>query len=206
MKALYLDTETTGFKPGQITQLAIIEDDGVNIKGYNYFFTVKHMEPGAIEACGRDENWYAKYSNGLEFKDLAAEIIRLFENSGVVAHNLKFDENFLSAEFWRADIVFKPTYRVDTMEMFTPIMKLPNVKKKYAGEYKYPKLCELTEWLNIDDNKILEFSQQIFGNEDGTNSGFHDARFDTTAMYVACKVYGDRVNNTNTWINRFCKL
>ena len=65
---------------------------------------------------------------------------------------------------------------------------------------------ELTEWLNIDDNKILEFSQQIFGNEDGTNSGFHDARFDTTAMYVACIVYGDRVNNTNTWINRFCKL
>ena len=49
--------------------------------------------------------------------------------------------------------------------------------------YKYPKLSELTAFFGITDLEILEESKKIFG----SGCGYHDSRFDTTAVYLAMK-------------------
>ena len=47
--------------------------------------------------------------------------------------------------------------------------------------YKYPKLNELCAFLNITDYEIQQKVNEIFG----TSAGYHDARFDTVALYLA---------------------
>ena len=47
--------------------------------------------------------------------------------------------------------------------------------------YKYPKLNELTAFMGITDKQILTEAERLFG----CSCGYHDARFDTTALYLA---------------------
>jgi DNA polymerase-3 subunit epsilon len=202
MKKVFLDTETTGFAPGQIGQLSmIIEEDNGEVEAKNYFFDIDYITPGAQEACGRDLDFYKQASNGKKFADYATEIYDILKDAMIVAHNEKFDENFLSTEFWRQNILFTPAARFDTMTYFVNICKLPGRN----GKYKNPKLEELVDTFSIDKEKVGKYSIQLFGNDDSTNKGFHDARYDTTSMYVAFRVYGDVVNETNSWMNAFCK-
>ena len=65
------------------------------------------------------------------------------------------------------------------MKKTTPICKLVG---RRSG-YKYPKLSELTCFLGISDSQILLETKKLFGN----GVGFHDARFDTVAVYLAMK-------------------
>ena len=47
--------------------------------------------------------------------------------------------------------------------------------------YKYPKLSELCAFFNVTDAEISKKSEELFG----SLSNYHDARFDTTAVYLA---------------------
>lgn len=64
----------------------------------------------------------------------------------VVGHNLDFDYNIVGAEFIRCGmenpLPAKPRY--DTMLKSVPVCKLPG---KRLGEYKWPKLSELYQYL-----------------------------------------------------------
>ncbi len=204
MKKVFLDTETTGLKPGQIGQLSmIIEYDDSKIEAKNYFFNIDYIEDGAAEVCGRDLEFYKKASNGKCFKDYKLEILEILKDSLLIAHNEKFDENFISTEFWREDIIFKPAQRFCTMEYFRDIIKL--LPGRYGHKYKNPKLSELVNYFNIDEDKVKKYSVQLFGNDDSTNTGFHDARYDTTSMFVAFCIYRDSLNNSTKWKDAFSK-
>ena len=65
------------------------------------------------------------------------------------------------------------------MKYFTNICKIPH----YRGYgYKWPRLEELTQFFNINDNEILKETENIC---DCKDVGNHDARFDTGATYLA---------------------
>ena len=200
MKRVFLDTETTGLAPGQIAQLSlIIEEDGKELVTKNYFFDIDYITSGAEEVCGRGVDFYKEASGGRVFKDDMAEILELLSDATLIAHNLKFDENFISTEFWRQSIVFKPKDRLCTMEFFKDKCKILN----RFGKIKNPKLEELIDYFKIDKDKVNAYTKQLFG--EGNNVGFHDARYDTTSMYVAFKIYCDILHNTKDWTNVFCK-
>ena len=204
MKRVFLDTETTGLAPGQIGQLAmIVELDDGSLRAFNYFFDIDYLEDGAAKACGRDLDFYKKASNGKKFADYKTELLNILTDSTLIAHNEEFDEKFLSASFWREDIIFKPADRFCTMNFFRDIVKL--TPGKYGHKYKNPKLSELIEYFNIDENKVQQYSVQLFGNDDNTNIGFHDARYDTTAMFVAFCIYRESTNNQDNWRRAFTK-
>lgn len=199
MKKVFLDTETSGLAPGQIGQLAYIEetDDGI-ITGKNYFFDIDYVTRGAEEVTGRNVDFYKQSSNGKKFGDFSEELLSVFNGATLIAHNLKFDENFISAEFWRLGIVFKPTDRFDTMTYFSNVCKLPG---RVSGQYKDPKLVELVDYFNINTKMIEKYATQLFGID---TSNFHDAMYDTTAMFVAFQLYREKLHGTSEWANIFC--
>jgi len=203
-KLVYLDTETTDLKPGQIGQLSLIIEDNGNIRAKNYFMKVKSMAEGAAKVTHRDVAFYEKVSEGKEFKDYADEIFDELKDATIIAHNEKFDENFISTEFWRLDKIFKPSGTFCTMEFFKPIMQMPNKYRKYKSPYKNPKLEELVDWLKIDPDKVQKYTQQLFNMSE--NTLYHDAMYDTTSMFIAVHVYKEKnEGNVGDWHKAFVK-
>ena len=86
---------------------------------------------------------------------------------------------FLRAEFERLNLTLPIKNEFCSMKGTTPICK---IKGKRVG-YKYPKLSELLAHYNIQDYEILRDAEKLFG----CSCGYHDARFDTVAVYLAMK-------------------
>ncbi len=183
MKLLFLDTETTDRSPGQVCQLTYIiydtEAKTDKVKGKNFFFSVNFMSESAYKVHGLDIDTLKTLSGNLSFKDLHKLFKKdLIESDFIIGHNVNFDISFLTKEFDRLDLEFKPKNLFCSMNYFKPILKL----KSSNGSIKSPKLSELLEYLKISDESILDNTKKLFSSED---TYFHDARFDTTALYLS---------------------
>ena len=177
---LFFDTETTGLFPGRIIQLSYIMTDGENTASKNFFFGVSYIEPSATMVHGFTVEKIQKLSGGKTFSCDIDEIYDDFLSADlIVAHNVKFDIGFLIAEFNYQDRIFRYKESFDTMKAFTPIMKMERANHK---GYKYPKLGEMCEFLDIYPYDITRKSIELFGSDD---VGGHDARYDTTALYLS---------------------
>ncbi len=175
---IYLDTETSGLRPGQICQLSYVMQDKNGVKAKNFFFTVDSVEYGALMVHGFSVEKLKVLSGGKRFIERVDEIKLDLENADlVVAHNLSFDMMFLRAEFERLGVPLYIKNEFCSMKNMTPVCKLTG---RRLG-YKYPKLSEMTAYFRISDYEIGLTTKEIFGDE----VGFHDARFDTTALYLA---------------------
>lgn len=199
---VYLDTETTGFVPGQIAQLSYIIEDDFGVKAKNFYFSVKHMDEDASRVTGKTVKDYEILSNGKTFWDYIDEIAEDINGKTWVAHNMKFDLNFLSMEFWRCGYTAKPLNTLCTMKYFKDIVKIPY--KNNLNKFKNPKLEEVISSFSINKNEVLKLSKQLFNSDD--DSAYHDSRFDTTAMWVAVVLHRIKDNtdeNSVAWRNRF---
>lgn len=177
---LYFDTETTGLMPGRIIQLSYILDDGAEAKGKNFYFAVDYIEPSAVAVHGISVEKLKILSDGKTFSDYQDEIYDDFSSAGlIVAHNAPFDIGFLIAEFRYLDRIFRYNESLDTMRFFTPVMKL---KRSSSASYKYPKLSELINYAEVFPYDVSRASEKLFS---VTCPDFHNAVFDTTAMYLA---------------------
>lgn len=202
VKNVFFDVETTGLRPGQICQLSfIVENEWKIEQAKNYFFTVDTMEEGAQKVHGMSKEWLADKSGGLTFKDIYKEVHQVFKEGRIIAHNVKFDEMFISMELWRVGISFRPADRQCTMEFLKDVIKIP-ARGRRQGKYKRPSLSEVVNYFDIDTNKIMAYSQQLFGAGD---VGFHDSRFDTTAIYVATNIYREKQSGGTEWQKTFCR-
>ena len=203
MKKIFFDTETSGLTPGQIGQLSlIIQEDDNEAYGKNYFFQIDSIEEGAAAVTGRNIEFYKEASKGKKFKDCANELLELIKDGVLIGHNVKFDENFLTTEFWRENILFKPTQTFCTMEYFRDIIKIP-YKYKSKNLYKNPKLSDLVRYYSIDEHKISDYCEQLFKYTEDLR--YHDARYDTTAMFIAFNIYNDSIMGIDSWKRVFTK-
>lgn len=176
---LYFDTETTGLRPGQICQLSYILQDKKGIVAKNFFFSVDSVEYGAFLVHGLSVEKLKELSKGKRFCDFFDEIDLDFANANlIIAHNVNFDTSFMRKEYENLSKTFYMNKDFCSMKKSTPICKLP---RKSGVGYKYPKLNELCEFLDITSNEICNFSNEIFD----SNCGYHDARFDVSALYLA---------------------
>lgn len=208
MDFVFLDTETTGLSPGNIAQLSMIVSSNGSITNVkNYFFEIDYITQGAEKTCGRGVEFYKEASKGLRFKDKAEEIYNVLKDSIIVCHNANFDENFLSTEFWRLNMIYKPGGKFDTMEYFRDICQIPFKYASKHGKWKNPKLEEVVDYLCIDKERVKEYTAQLFHLDPSIDKiDSHDAMYDTTSLFVAFQVQGERINKaSNTWISRFCK-
>ncbi len=175
---IYFDTETTGLYPGQICQLSYVLQEKESVVAKNFFFSVSYMPQEVVKVHGFTKERLLDLSKGKTFSDHVDEIRKDFENADViVSHNINFDCMFMRAEFERLGGIFKYKELFCSMKKFTPVCKL---KRSDGVRYKYPRLNELTEFLDIYEYDITKKTKEIFG----VYVGGHDARFDTTALYL----------------------
>ena len=174
---IFVDTETTDYRPGQIAQLAYILADGDTVTGAgNYYFAVEYMSPGAEEVHGLSEELLWRLSDGRTFAEQVDFFRGHFEGRMLVAHNAQFDLSFLDAEFSRCGLKFRPKGVFCTMLSSTSICGIPGPRG-----YKWPRLDEAVQCLDIPTEEVSAFTETLFG---GSRSGFHDARFDAAAVYL----------------------
>ena len=124
------------------------------------------------------------------------EIQKDFDSADViVAHNVNFDFSFLRKEFESCGKIFYAQESFCTMKKSVPVCKIP--RANHRG-YKYPKLCELCAYLGISDDLINQTTKTLFGKQ----VGYHDARFDTTALYLALVkgVDSEQMDYSKQWI------
>lgn len=183
---LYFDTETTGLYPGQICQLSYVMQTKNSISAKNFFFTVDSMEYGAFMVHGFSIEKLNKLSNGKRFEHHFNEIEKDFLSASVlVSHNTAFDFSFMRNEFERLGETFFVKDEFCTMKNATPVCK---ILRSNGKSYKYPKLSELTCFLGISDQEILNTAKRLFG----AQTGYHDARFDTSAVYLISNTAFDK--------------
>jgi DNA polymerase-3 subunit epsilon len=152
---------------------------GNKINEKNFFFSVDFVEYGAFMVHGFSVEKLKALSRGKRFFDCFDEIEQDFLNAEkIIAHNTSFDFMFLRAEFENANRFFDSSKGFCSMKNSVPICKLS--RSNHRG-YKYPRLSELCHYLEITDSQILDKTEEIFGE----NCGYHDARFDTTALFLS---------------------
>ncbi len=191
MKVLYFDTETTGLsadakyidgeiRKGQICQLTyIILENSRFYKAKNLYFSVDYIEKSAEYVHHLSVDLLRKYSKGKKFIDYADEIYADFTDVDlIVAHNLAFDHKFMTAEFSRINMSFDYKKCMCSMRAFCPILKLPGRNPRC---YKNPSLKELADYYGIDDDYVIGYVKNLFGN----TASAHDARFDTVKLMFA---------------------
>ena len=176
---IYLDTETTSLSPGNVCQLSYIMQNGNKVRGKNFYFSVDQMDYFAEQVHGLSIEKLKKLSNGKTLKDNVQEILEDFSNASLlVAHNATFDINYLRHDFEQIGYEFPEKEVFCTMKNTMCICKIPKAK---GNGYKYPKLKEMCAFFGVDDQVVLHYTKKAFGD----SLGFHDARFDTMAMFLA---------------------
>ena len=176
---LFLDTETTGLYPGNICQLAYVTEDVRGVRAKNYFFTVDRMDYGAFAVHGLSVRLLRELSEGRRFIDNIDEIADDIDAADViVTHNSSFDFMFLRAEFENCGRPFSFKESFCSMKNAVSLCKLP--RSRGTG-YKYPKLSEFCSYCGVDDYDVKMASVKLFGE----SANYHDARFDTCALYLA---------------------
>lgn len=176
---LYFDTETTGLHPGQICQLSYILQSQESVKCKNFFFSVDYVDPSAMMVHGFSKQKLFELSNGKKFEHFFDEINADFISAdAVVAHNTAFDFSFMRAEFERMNEIFKVNNEFCSMKNTTALCCL---MRSSGRGYKYPKLSELCNFLGVSEVDIQKATNEFYGQ----NIAFHDARFDSTAVYLA---------------------
>ena len=180
---LYFDTETTSLHPGQICQISYVMQTQNSIDAKNFFFSVDSVDFSAQMVHGFSTEKLSYLSGGKRFIDYFEEIDRDFYSADVViSHNTAFDFSFMRAEYERLGMIFKTKSEFCSMKKSTPILKL---KRSNGAGYKYPKLSELCACLSISDEEIMQACGKLFG----ADVGYHDARFDTSALFLSMNKY-----------------
>ncbi|SDB96446.1 3'-5' exonuclease [Geotoga petraea] len=180
---LVFDTETTGLHPGNICQLSYIINNEKEEIAKNFFFTVDYIEPGAKRVHGFTEEKLIELSGGSTFKDFLPEIEEDFKRvDTIIAHNINFDLRFLKAEFENYGKEFNYNNSMCSMRRFTDICKIPNYNNRGLGRFKWPSLFELTKFMGIKRKDLVKETKRLFKDP---RSKFHDARYDTVAVYLS---------------------
>lgn len=162
---LIFDTETTGFpikglsaehpKQARVLQLAAIQLNE-NFDEVHSLYTLiklpvgKVIDEGAFKAHGK--TWEMCNDNGRQVEHVMGEFSIMQHLSPYhIAHNIKFDKGLIKIEMDRIGSGYTETNipkEICTMELMTPICKLPHLKRNSFGtSYKWPKLKEAYKFI-----------------------------------------------------------
>ena len=159
MKVLIFDTETSGLNAGYnvILQLSyqIVETaDWHIIKEVCHYFPWPGNEwrvsEEAIAVNGLTKDYLSKQQLSNRQEALSEFVQDKDSVDLIVAHNLEFDKKFIIADCKEANVKYAASgweFCYDTMKRTTSYCAIP---KPFGNGYKWPKLSELADCLDID--------------------------------------------------------
>jgi len=153
---LFFDTETTGLPRNwnapvsdlsnwpRLVQIAwlLYDADGKKISGQDYIIKPQGFTIPQDAARIHGITTERANNNGVSLKAALEDFSGVLERASyLVAHNIRFDEKIVGAEFLRVGLSHKlpQTRKICTMTATTDYCKLPG----NYGDYKWPKLAEL---------------------------------------------------------------
>lgn len=179
MRILVFDTETSGLDPQwnvilQLSYQIVDSDSWATIKTVNHYFAwpdnKARVSEGAISVNGLTEDVLS--GKHLSNRKAALEEFVADKDSCdlLVAHNLDFDKKFIIASCREEGVKFANSGWVqsyDTMKRMTNYCQIP---KDWGSGYKWPKLTELADCLDIvyshislhDSSNDVELTKQCF--------------------------------------------
>ena len=179
MRTIIFDTEANGYKDEQICQLSYIMRENGEHTSKNFYFSVSSMNPYAQKVHGLSKAKLDELSSGKRFYHSYVEIFDDFSKADLlIGHNVASDISRLRLELFRCDAILRPPKTLCTMKFFNNALKLSNKD----GKKKYPKLSEVCDYYHIDPRAVRYTCGVFFGDN---NVDEHDARYDTTATYLA---------------------
>lgn len=202
---IFLDTETTGLKPGQIAQISAIKVcEHKIIDKINMYFEVEHVCEDAAKVTGRGAEDYRVLSGGIKFNDRADEIANFLRGAQIYGYNINFDNKFIKAEFKRTGR-YKVYEAYNTGAYDEVVLTANDVMDKASkhinldslGIYKKKaKLSELISGLKLNEKKIEQFTASVFGLNETVS--FHDATFDTVCTYILNRIIDELIESDYT--------
>ena len=124
-----IDLETSGFNPpgSKILEIAILKIDknGNEIDRFETLINPEDGNVGRTDIHGID---LRMLSGAPAFGEVSGRILELIQDSIVVAHNARFEENFLAFELNEAGHELKLIPALDTLWLARKTIELPNYK------------------------------------------------------------------------------
>ena len=119
LKFACLDTETTGLSPiggGKICEIAVsVSQNGRVLEEFSTLLNPSILMSPEVIAIHGITNEMVKTAP--TFEQILPQLLGLFENCVLVAHNADFDLSFLRAEFEACGVHFPPYPVVDTLKL-----------------------------------------------------------------------------------------
>jgi len=124
-----IDFETSGFHPGsaRILEVAVIKiDTQGNI--LDEFTTLVNPEDGNVGRTDIHQITLGMVKNAPKLSEVVGDLLGILDSSIVVAHNARFEENFLESAFREVGIKHPLMPTIDTLWLSRQVLDLPNYK------------------------------------------------------------------------------
>lgn len=124
-----IDFETSGFHPGsaRILEVAVIKIDAKG-KILDEFTTLINPEDGNVGRTDIHQITLGMVKNAPKLSEVVGDLLSILDSSIVVAHNAKFEENFLESAFREVGIKHPLMPTIDTLWLSRQVLDLPNYK------------------------------------------------------------------------------
>ncbi len=188
----FVDLETTGLDPknDRVMEVGVlVVEDGHQVAEYNQLVNpgISEDQISTLEMTGIN---YDEISHAPRFDQLGEEILQLMHSSLFVAHNAKFDYEFLREEYLGLDIPFE-----------LPNLCSVKLSRELYPEFKHHDLTSLTQRLDIQiDNRhrayddaaaIWEFFKKI-------QSGFEPTYLNSVISRLIEQPVKSKISNKNS--------
>jgi len=124
-----IDFETSGFQPtnSRILEVAVIKIDLIgNI--LDEFTTLINPEDGNVGRTDIHQITLSMVKNAPRLSEVVGDLLKILDSSIVVAHNARFEENFLESAFREVGIKHPLMPTIDTLWLSRQVLELPNYK------------------------------------------------------------------------------
>lgn len=124
-----IDFETSGFQPStsRILEVAVVKIDAEG-KTLDVFTTLINPEDGNVGRTDIHKITLSMVKNAPRLSEVLGDLVNILDSSIVVAHNARFEENFLESAFREVGIKHPLMPTIDTLWLSRQILHLPNYK------------------------------------------------------------------------------
>jgi len=124
-----IDFETSGFHPnnGRILEVAVVKIDS---KGQilDEFTTLVNPRDGKVGRTDIHQITLSMVKNAPLLSEILGDLIKILDSTIIVAHNARFEENFLGSAFREFGVKHPLMPTVDTLWLARQVIKLPDYK------------------------------------------------------------------------------